>query len=250
MLRMAGEGGTETFPVMVVGETDDWSGVAAWHGPCGAATTCLRLALSGSLLDSDRGGELTYDDLFLRATQRMPFPYQRALALSRDLPEALSAPTGTGKTAAVVLGWLYRRRFAAPEIRRATPRRLVLCLPMRTLATQTTGAVTAWLRALALHDEGAGLGRGDRVGVHLVMGGHALDDWHLHPERDAVLVGTQDMLLSRALNRGYGQSRFLWPWLYALFSALAVFRLITSSNVVGCSTGRSPGLAPLSILST
>src|SRR5438128_8385674 len=33
-------------------------------------------------------------------------------------------------------------------------------------------------------------------------------------------------------------------------SALAVLRLITSSNVVGCSTGRSAGLAPLRILST
>ena len=32
--------------------------------------------------------------------------------------------------------------------------------------------------------------------------------------------------------------------------AFAVFRLITSSNWVGCSTGRSPGLAPLRILST
>ena len=32
--------------------------------------------------------------------------------------------------------------------------------------------------------------------------------------------------------------------------ALAVFRLITSSNLVGCSTGRSPGLAPLRILAT
>ena len=32
--------------------------------------------------------------------------------------------------------------------------------------------------------------------------------------------------------------------------AFAVFRLITSSNRVGCSTGRSAGLAPLRILST
>src|SRR5262249_61928895 len=30
----------------------------------------------------------------------------------------------------------------------------------------------------------------------------------------------------------------------------AVFRLITNSNFVGCSTGRSAGLAPLRILST
>ncbi len=159
---------------------------------------------------------MTYDDLFSRAMHCTPFPYQRALALAPDLPEALSAPTGSGKTAAVVLSWLYRRRFATPEICRATPRRLVLCLPMRTLATQTAGAVTTWLRALDLHDEGADLDRGDGVGVHLLMGGHGPGAWHLHPERDAVLIGTQDMLLSRALNRGYGQSRFLWPWLYAL----------------------------------
>src|SRR5215471_19305075 len=33
-------------------------------------------------------------------------------------------------------------------------------------------------------------------------------------------------------------------------SALAVLRLITSSNLVGCSTARSAGLAPFRILST
>src|SRR5437867_11563140 len=33
-------------------------------------------------------------------------------------------------------------------------------------------------------------------------------------------------------------------------SALAVLRLMTSSNFVGCSTGRSPGFAPFRILST
>ena len=33
-------------------------------------------------------------------------------------------------------------------------------------------------------------------------------------------------------------------------SALAALRLITSSNLVGCSTANSPGFAPLRILST
>ena len=33
-------------------------------------------------------------------------------------------------------------------------------------------------------------------------------------------------------------------------SCLALFRLMISSNFVGCSTGRSPGFAPLRILST
>src|SRR5215471_1669238 len=31
---------------------------------------------------------------------------------------------------------------------------------------------------------------------------------------------------------------------------LAAFRLMTSSNFLGCSTGRSPGFAPFTILST
>jgi CRISPR-associated endonuclease/helicase Cas3 len=32
----------------------------------------------------------------------------------------------------VVLAWLWRRRFAGQQVRLATPRRLVYCLPMRT----------------------------------------------------------------------------------------------------------------------
>ena len=40
-----------------------------------------------------------------------PFPYQEKLATSSALPELLDIPTGCGKTAAVVLSWLWRRRF-------------------------------------------------------------------------------------------------------------------------------------------
>jgi CRISPR-associated endonuclease/helicase Cas3 len=161
---------------------------------------------------------MTYDEIFAQATGRAPYPYQRRLALTDGLPVALSAPTGAGKTAAAALAWLYRRRFAAEAVRRVTARRLVFCLPMRTLVSQTAEVISIWLGRLALLDEGTGLGRGEGVSVHLLMGGDRDIDWHLHPERDAVLVGTQDMLLSRVLNRGYGMSRFLWPWHYALLS--------------------------------
>jgi len=34
------------------------------------------------------------------------------------------------------------------------------------------------------------------------MGGEEKTEWDLYPEREAILIGTQDMLLSRALNRG------------------------------------------------
>lgn len=57
------------------------------------------------------------------------------------------------------------------------------------------------------------------------MGGEDAGDWDIHPERPAILIGTQDMLLSRALNRGYGMSRARWPMHFGLLNndALWVF---------------------------
>ena len=61
---------------------------------------------------------------------------------------------------------------------------------------------------------------GDRLprpeDVHVLMGGVDADGWLEWPERPAVVVGTQDMLLSRALMRGYASSRALWPMEFAL----------------------------------
>jgi CRISPR-associated endonuclease/helicase Cas3 len=57
------------------------------------------------------------------------------------------------------------------------------------------------------------------VGVHLLMGGTGPDSsWDLYPEECAVLIGTQDMLLSRALNRGYGAGRARWPREFGLLN--------------------------------
>ncbi len=55
------------------------------------------------------------------------------------------------------------------------------------------------------------------------MGGVDSSDWHLHPEQEAVLVGTQDMLLSRALNRGYASQRARWPMEFGLLSQDALW---------------------------
>jgi len=64
---------------------------------------------------------------------------------------------------------------------------------MRTLVEQTQRAVSEWLERAGLNP---------REHVHVLLGGLSPSDWHLEPEREAVLIGTQDMLLSRALNRG------------------------------------------------
>ena len=60
-------------------------------------------------------------------------------------------------------------------------------------------------------------GRG-AIAVHRLLGGVEADAWHLYPERPAVLIGTQDMLLSRALNRGYAAGRGRWPIDFALLN--------------------------------
>ena len=142
-----------------------------------------------------------------KATDSRPYRYQERVA-AEGLPEVLAIPTGAGKTAAVVLGWLWRRRFYPdPAVRGATPHWLVFCLPMRVLTEQVADDASRWLGAL---DLGSGP---DAVGVHVMMGGRERPDEQLRlaPERDAIVVGTMDMLLSRALNRGYGVGRFVWP---------------------------------------
>lgn len=83
-----------------------------------------------------------FREFFRAATGNSPFPYQERIALAEKLPPLVRAPTGAGKTAATVLAWLWRRRFAAPEVRAATPRRLAYCLPMRVLVVRTP----PWIR--------------------------------------------------------------------------------------------------------
>lgn len=156
-----------------------------------------------------------YDTYFKRVASFPPHGWQGELGntvLCSD--RLLRIPTGFGKTLGVLGAWLYRRVERADE---TWPRRLVWCLPMRVLVEQTEVEVRAALESLnALWD-----GRGsheDKVGVHVLMGGADSAEWHLYPEHCAVLIGTQDMLLSRALNRGYGAHRARWPMEFGLLN--------------------------------
>ncbi len=154
---------------------------------------------------------LGFGEFFQEATKASPFPFQKRFSSEQRLPALIDIPTGLGKTATVILGWLYRRHQAGDEVRRQTPRRLVYCLPMRVLVEQTRDRAHKWIETLRR----ASLLRGD-VGLHILMGGEDADDWEAHPEHDAILIGTQDMLLSRALNRGYAASRSRWPMQFGL----------------------------------
>ncbi|MBI4540727.1 MAG: CRISPR-associated helicase Cas3' [Gemmatimonadetes bacterium] len=169
------------------------------------------------------------------ATGSAPFPFQRGFAEAASLPQLVRVPTGLGKTALAVVGWLWRRFGGNEERKAATPRRLVYCLPMRVLVEQTRDNAVLWLHNVGLlagpveFDEHDGKRRvrsyapdfsdPGKVAVHVLMGGEERDDWDLHPERDAIIIGTQDMLLSRALNRGYAMTRSRWPMHFALLNS-------------------------------
>lgn len=171
---------------------------------------------------------MTYVEFFRQTSGKPePYGYQCHLACGpgADLgrPETLtggtscgsqliSIPTGLGKTAGVVLAWLWNRVHLNSE---NWPRRLVYCLPMRTLVEQTHEEAAKWLGVLRWDGKGP---REGKVGLHLLMGGEEDGDWDIHPEEKAILIGTQDMLLSRALNRGYGMSRYRWPMHFGLLN--------------------------------
>ena len=131
----------------------------------------------------------------------------------------IRVPTGLGKTLGVLAAWIWHR----VRLRNGDwPRRLVWCLPMRVLVEQTESEVRSALQRLGLLWDGEDAHDG-KVGVHLIMGGADAGGWHLYPEADAVLIGTQDMLLSRAMNRGYASPRARWPMEFGLLNQDALW---------------------------
>ena len=176
---------------------------------------------------------------FEKATGHAPYNYQERLACGKSsegegqnqgvpcVSKCINVPTGLGKTAVVVMAWLWNRVILG---RNDWPCRLVYCLPMRTLLEQTRDNVRKWLLKLARARRSLGVSDETqenllRLTFHspiVLMGGGELRkrkrDRDIHPEKPAILIGTQDMLLSRALIRGYGMSRFRWPMHFALLN--------------------------------
>lgn len=139
-----------------------------------------------------------FEEVFRAATGSEPYDYQRELGVRDRPPAVIEVPTGSGKTLAVLIPWLCDA---------GAPRRLVYALPMRSLVEQTAQVAVEALRRV-----------GDDTPVHVLMGGVEPADWRLGVDRRAVIVGTIDMLLSRALNRGYAESRFAWPVAFGLLN--------------------------------
>lgn len=124
-------------------------------------------------------------------------------------------PTGFGKTMGVLSAWFFHRIVMNDD---TWPRRLVWCLPMRVLVEQTEAIARSLVDKSGRLWDGCLPRKSGAVGVHQLMGGSNPGEWHLYPEECAILIGTQDMLLSRALNRGYAAPRARWPMEFGLLN--------------------------------
>jgi CRISPR-associated endonuclease/helicase Cas3 len=159
-------------------------------------------------LDAKMTNEAHFEDWFQRITgHERPRCWQRDLASETTCRNRLiRVPTGLGKTEGVLAAWTFHRLLRSDD---QWPRRLVWCLPMRVLVEQTEQVADHLAQRLP---------EALRPAVHVAMGGEDAGEWFLHPERPAIIIGTQDMLLSRALNRGYATPRARWPMEFGLLN--------------------------------
>lgn len=148
-----------------------------------------------------------FEEFFSAATGlSRPYDWQTQVAVD-GIPDVLSVPTGLGKTE-VALAWAWRLLVDKQN----EPRHLVVCLPMRSLVMQTAQRLRRYFDAIKASTPSLD------VSVYQLMGGAMEDEWAGLPDKHWVLVGTQDQLLSRALNRGYAMSRFEWPVHFGLLN--------------------------------
>ena len=170
--------------------------------------------------------DISFDHAFHALTGHDPFPWQKRLYkefCSGHIPQACDIPTGLGKTAVIVI-WLIAlttRGKATPM-----PRRLVYVVNRRTIVDQSTDVVTqiqeklkhpgadAGLKKMLrrLKDMAAGTTNGELLAVSTLRGELAdKGEWREDPTRPAIIIGTVDMIGSKLLFSGYGDSRYRRP---------------------------------------
>jgi CRISPR-associated endonuclease/helicase Cas3 len=148
-----------------------------------------------------------FDVFFKQAAGFDPYEWQRQIALN-GLPEILPVPTGLGKTEGATLAWAWRQIVKEDK---AEPLHLVYCLPMRSLVRQTVERLRKYFANIRTAQYA-------EISVYQLMGGAIDEEWAGKPDQPWVLVGTQDQLLSRSLNRGYSMRRYEWPVHFGLLN--------------------------------
>ncbi len=135
--------------------------------------------------------DISFSEFFEQVTGFLPYPWQERLAIwTGDNVAVVSSQTGTGKESGAVVSWLYARRIGQP-----VPTRLAYALPTRSLVDQVYSNTLKVVEKSGLP-----------IKVYCLKGGLVEHGFEQDLTQPAILIGTQDQLLSRALNRGYGVS--------------------------------------------
>jgi len=172
---------------------------------------------------------MDFDKLFAILTGHKPFPWQRRLYedFCKGNSPAVAVcdiPTGLGKTSVIAL-WALALAGKEPSVQ--LPRRLVYVVNRRTIVDQSTEVAVELRRILheaeqnsasplhgtakALRDMCA-VGNGDLLSVSTLRGELADNlEWRFDPMRPAVIIGTVDMIGSKLLFSGYGDTRRVRP---------------------------------------
>ncbi len=146
----------------------------------------------------------SYSDFFRRISGNPALPYQEAYGKNPFSSTLLVIPTGLGKTDAVLLPWLYSVSCANP-----LPTRLIIVLPRQNLTVQTASRARKHVIKAKLENE---------VRVLELLADSKDNDERLRPDQKAIIVCTQDLYFSRALNRGYARRPTRWPIDFALYN--------------------------------
>lgn len=147
----------------------------------------------------------SYPDFFRTVTGNSILPYQERYGSNPFSPALLIIPTGLGKTDAVLVPWLYARASGKPA-----PTRFIVVLPRQNLTAQTA-------KNARKHRDKAGFSK-EEIKVLELMAGSDDNKETLRPEQPAIIVCTQDLYFSRALNRGYARRPPRWPIDFVLYN--------------------------------
>ncbi len=175
-----------------------------------------------------------FDESFKALTGKAPFRWQRRLFRKLRSGEPfryVNLPTGLGKTSIIPIWLIALGESASPDAATShVPRRLVYIVNRRTVVDQATH-VTEQMRERLLHPDNdqwkvhsttlksilhrlSGLAVSNEVPVAIsTLRGELADneEWKADPARPAIIIGTVDMIGSKLLFSGYGDSYRMRP---------------------------------------
>ena len=172
---------------------------------------------------------IDFNIIFEEITGNKPFPWQKRLYqkfIKGEIPCVCDIPTGLGKTSVLPV-WLIA--FCGKDSDVHLPRRLVYVVNRRTIVDQSTEVVMNLREKLneaidntssPLYDiakilQGTGvksINNNALLAVSTLRGELADNlEWRFDPASPAVIIGTVDMIGSKLLFSGYGDSRRVRP---------------------------------------